>query len=302
MKRTVSYKIVAINENGSIDECQCECAVGMGPSAHCKHVCCLLLALLNFSSNGEIVSEETCTQRLQTFHHSKPYKGSPIKAHSLPLVNKKISSVQFDPRPAKYRNCANYNDFFRNVCLNHRGVSKFPISQLYRPSNVYTVASDHDYLEGHPEDRWLKDAYISHISEDTIKYIESSTTVIKDIKTSAILHGRKYESIALAKYESECGRGTRQCGIFVSSSHPYIGASPDAVIDDQTILEIKCPFVVRKQMITTKTVRFLKEKDGHVIQDNNYEYFTKYRDNYSVLMPKNASWLYKHFVTLKVFV
>ena len=315
MKRTVSYKIdVAINENGSVDECQCECAVGMGPSAHCKHVCCLLLALHNFSSNGEIVSEETCTQRLQTFHHSKPYKGSPIKANSLPLANKKGSEVQFDPRPEKYRNCAYYNDYFRNVCLNHRGVSKFPISQLYPPANVYAVASDHDYLEGHPEDRWLKDASISQISEDRVKYIESSTTgqsknkiwkqerckrltasnfgrickatnrtnfnnladsltVMKDIKTSAILHGRKYESIALAKYESECGRGTRQCGIFVSSSHPYIGASPDAVIDDQTLLEIKCPFVVRNQMITTKTVPFLKEKDGLLILDNNHDYF-----------------------------
>ncbi|CAC5390071.1 unnamed protein product [Mytilus coruscus] len=173
MKRTVSYKIdVAIDENGSLDECQCECAVGMGPNAHCKHVCCLLLALQNFSSSGEILSEETCTQRLQT---CKPYKGSPIKANSLPLTNKKGSEVQFDPRPAKYRNCANYNDFFRNVCLNRRGVSKFPISQLYPPANVYAVASDHDYLEGHPEDRWLKDANISHISENRIKCIESLT-------------------------------------------------------------------------------------------------------------------------------
>ncbi|CAC5402340.1 unnamed protein product [Mytilus coruscus] len=162
--------------------------------------------------------------------------------------------VAINENGTKYRNCANYNDYFRNVCLNHRGVSKFPISQLYPPANVYAVASDHDYLEGHPEDRWLKDANISIISEDRIKYIESSTTgqsknkiwkqerckrlqasnfgrvckatnrtnfnnladsltVMKDIKTSAILHGRKYESIALAKYESACGHGTRQCGI-----------------------------------------------------------------------------------------
>jgi hypothetical protein len=47
--------------------------------------------------NGEIITEETCTQGLQTFHHSKPYKGSPIKANSLPLTVKKGSDVQFDP-------------------------------------------------------------------------------------------------------------------------------------------------------------------------------------------------------------
>ena len=59
-KRAVTYK-VDIDENGSIDEWQCECAVGMGPNAHCKHVCCLLLALHNFSNNDEIITEETCT-------------------------------------------------------------------------------------------------------------------------------------------------------------------------------------------------------------------------------------------------
>lgn len=315
MKRAVTYKVdIAIDEHGSIDECQCECAVGMGPNAHCKHVCCLLLALHNFSMNGEIITEETCTQRLQTFHHSKPYKGSPIKANSLPLTVKKGSDVQFDPRPAKYRNSASYNDYFRNICLNHKGVSKFPIFQLYPPANMYAVASDHDYLQGHPAERWLKDANISHISEDEIKYIESSTTgqsknkmwkqerckrlqasnfgrickatertnfsnladaltVFKEIKTPAILHGQKYESIALAKYESEHGRGTRQCGIFVSKSHPFIGASPDAIIDGETVLEIKCPFVVRDQMIHTKTVPFLKEEDGHIFLDNNHDYF-----------------------------
>jgi hypothetical protein len=37
-------------------------------------------------------------------------------------------------------------------------------------------------------------------------------------------------------------------------SHPFIGVSPDGIIDGETVLEIKCPFVVRNQMIHTKTV------------------------------------------------
>jgi hypothetical protein len=33
MKKAVTYKVdIAIDEHGSIDECQCECAVGMGPN------------------------------------------------------------------------------------------------------------------------------------------------------------------------------------------------------------------------------------------------------------------------------
>jgi hypothetical protein len=49
MKRAVTYKVdIAIDEHGSIYECQCECAVGMGPNAHCKHVCCLLFGPSQF--------------------------------------------------------------------------------------------------------------------------------------------------------------------------------------------------------------------------------------------------------------
>jgi hypothetical protein len=32
-------------------------------------------------------------------------------------------------------------------------------------------------------------------------------------------------------------------------------------LDGETVLEIKCPLVVRNQMIHTKTVPFLKEED-----------------------------------------
>ena len=105
MTKTVTYEIdIAIDSDGCIIECQCECAAGMGPSAHCKHVCCMLLALHAFSDNGEILTEETCTQRLQTFHHSKAFKGSPIKASNLPLSKKKANDVVFDPRPENTEN------------------------------------------------------------------------------------------------------------------------------------------------------------------------------------------------------
>ena len=315
MKKTVTYKIdIAIDSDGCIIECQCECAAGMGPSAHCKHVCCMLLALHGFSSNGEILTEETCTQRLQTFHQSKAFKGSPIKASNLPLSKKKASDVIFDPRPAKYRKQDSYKDYFRNTCLNYKEISKFPVSQIFQPANLYAVASDHDYLEGHPEDRWLKENKISSITVDDIDNIDALTrgqsnnkfwqqercfrlqasnfgrickatertnfeslaeslTVVKDIKTPAIIHGRKYELIALAKYEDQKNRGTKQSGIRVSSSHPFIGASPDAIVDNELIVEVKCPYVARNEIITPKTVPFLLKTEDNLTLDRNHNYF-----------------------------
>ena len=83
MKKHVSYEVdVVIGERGAVLECQCECTVGKEPNAHCKHVRCLLFALTSMETSGDILTHTTCTQRLQTFHQCKPYKGSPQKVHS----------------------------------------------------------------------------------------------------------------------------------------------------------------------------------------------------------------------------
>lgn len=40
MKKAISYTIDAcLDVDGCVVECQCVCAVGMGPSSACKHVC-----------------------------------------------------------------------------------------------------------------------------------------------------------------------------------------------------------------------------------------------------------------------
>ncbi len=73
MKKNVSYVVdVVVNHHGVVKECQCECAVGTGPDAHCKHVQCLLYGLVQFGSKNEILTRQTCTQRLQTFHKRGP--------------------------------------------------------------------------------------------------------------------------------------------------------------------------------------------------------------------------------------
>lgn len=51
MKKSVSYKIdIVLKRNGDILESQCECAAGMGPNVHCKHVCTVLFACIIFAT------------------------------------------------------------------------------------------------------------------------------------------------------------------------------------------------------------------------------------------------------------
>jgi hypothetical protein len=177
MKKHVRYSVdIKIDNKGFILEAQCECAVGMGPEAHCKHVGTAMYGAVMFAKNKCIKTEETCTQRLQTFHHCKKFKGSPMKADSARFPGAdEFTTIDFDPRPEKYRGNFSYSDYFRNICLNFPGVSKMPIYQTFPPSNMHAVAHDHDYMELTPEDQYLKTAKISHICDSDIHHIETVT-------------------------------------------------------------------------------------------------------------------------------
>lgn len=82
------------------------------------------------------------------------------------------------------------------------------------------------------------------------------------LHTGPILRGKKYESVALEKFEGATGLKTAKCGLFVNREHPYLAASPDAVFGQTIPVEIKCPFVSRNKNIDTVTVPYLMQNDG----------------------------------------
>ncbi|XP_061176026.1 uncharacterized protein LOC133184977 [Saccostrea echinata] len=274
MKKSVSYKVdVCVDMDGCIVESQCECAVGMGPTAACKHVCVVLFSFQMFCKSGDIVTEETCTQNLQTFHHTKVYKGSPIKANDLPLAGE--VDVSYDPRPRAYRNMPGYPDTFRNVWLNHPNISNLAVSQIFPLANTIGLEKDHDYLSHPLSYIWLQNMNITNISDedivkleeqtrgqsksaiwrderrkrihssnfgrickatdktDFLKLAENLTKHMPEIRVPAILHGRCYESVAIKKFEEKFNVKTSKCGIFVSKLHPFIASSPDAILDQR---------------------------------------------------------------------
>lgn len=55
-------------------------------------------------------------------------------------------------------------------------------------------------------------------------------------------YGTKFESFAQADFEVETGLNVTETGFHISSDHPWLGASPDGLVDDESVLEIKCPF------------------------------------------------------------
>ncbi|XP_046143605.1 uncharacterized protein LOC114881203 [Osmia bicornis bicornis] len=54
-------------------------------------------------------------------------------------------------------------------------------------------------------------------------------------------YGRENEANALGQLETELGIQILPCGLFIDAVVPYLGATPDGLVDDDTIVEVKCP-------------------------------------------------------------
>ncbi len=174
-KTAVKYQTdIILDEHGVVIETQCECGAGRGPEAHCKHVALTLYALTHKDTG--IITKETCTQKLQTFHQAKPYSGSPVKAQNLMLRNggKFQNLKNFDPRPATFVKDPMYPYTFRNVVLN-APVENLPIRQLYSPANIRAIDHDHDYLKQAQKDYFLNDLGVKELNGQQRAALEKET-------------------------------------------------------------------------------------------------------------------------------
>lgn len=319
MSKSIVYIIdIEIGQDGNVLKCQCECAAGMGPFAHCKHVSTALYACACFKQHGSIKTEQTCTQRLQTFHRVKPHKGSPMKVVNLDMPGcDEVCNLPegFDPRPEEFRNHPGYKSWFQNVCLSFKGISKTPIYQTFPPANMTGFDIDHDYLQYQGSFECLQQLNVTKISEEEARILnmktadqalsnlwheerckrihssvfgrickmtertnpeklaESLVTKALRLRTSPILHGQKFEKVAVKKFEEITGQTVHPTGICVSLAHPYLASSPDGIIDEDTVVEVKCPYVARNSMITRQTVPYIRQNGTTFSLDTNHDYY-----------------------------
>jgi hypothetical protein len=99
-------------------------------------------------------------------------------------------------------------------------------------------------------------------------------------------------------FEEEFSMSVVSCGLFVHEEYSFLGASPDGLIDEDSIIEIKCPFSARdltaEEAVKSKIIKFcyidtenkirLKPNDSYMYQiqgqleitDRKYCYFFVY--------------------------
>ncbi|ELT88760.1 hypothetical protein CAPTEDRAFT_208191 [Capitella teleta] len=182
MKQIIYHVDVRINNGGSILETQCDCGVGMGLGARCKHVRVTMFAVTRQKEGIKLY--ETCTQQLQTFHKAKPFKGSPIK-----MEHQKLQKASFS--------------------------------------------------------------------------------------TEATSYGIVHEAEARKHFEVLSGLKVSVSGIRIHPQFPFLGCSPYDMVGQEDLLEIKCPFKAKNQVLTSDNVLCLTLDDKeelHLNQTHDYYY------------------------------
>ena len=303
-----------LDENGDVKETQCECAAGMGPTASCKHIQATMLALIDVSDGKNPLLELSSTDTLQSFHRPKKlHHGSPVKArdlsHKEALFDPRPTSLRnLSSYPDYVKNLT------VNFCSNFK--SNIPLLQTVSPANMYAYENDHHYMRDSPSEDFLKRLKVTRITPEEADEIEGSTvshgvswrserlnrmhssmfgrilrTVSAEAKsnlTKELLHDRqisskytnhgiKYEGTAIKKYEELMNDIVKPCGIVVCMDRPYLAATPDGLVGDDIVLEVKCPYTARDKVISPQTVPYLQIIDGKLRLAPTHDYYAQVR-------------------------
>ncbi|WAR12346.1 EXO-like protein [Mya arenaria] len=283
---TYSYKLKLCKENGEVLNSHCECPAGKGT---CKHLAAVLIMFSDFVSGNNPNVQMTCTEILQTFHKpKKQYSGTPLKAEDLP-GNKQTNEFQDPRPPAlrNCANYIDHvrNTVF-NYCSN---TSKdLPIRCIWGKADTQSAGRDHDYLPRSLLEQWVDNAkhispeQIVTIEQRTRSQADNHTwreqrlwrvtasrfgeickltarrnmnklcksfMTSSNLKSKPIILGKQYEETARKKFEAETGLTVQRCGLYICHQKPYLACTPDGVISDTSIIEIKCPYSGRDMFI-----------------------------------------------------
>lgn len=89
----------------------------------------------------------------------------------------------------------------------------------------------------------------------------------------ALSYGRQHEHDAIESLKLSLATDVRKCGFFVDKEMPYLGATPDGLVGDDGIVEIKCPsscqILTPEDAVTNKKFTFwVKDKKTQKISLN----------------------------------
>ncbi|XP_052788767.1 uncharacterized protein LOC128223530 [Mya arenaria] len=239
---------IAVSSENTVETGHCSCPAGNARS--CSHISAIIYAITLAWANG--VGGETCTDKQRAwgkeaaqvlshdtisdmvFDRPSPFQLQPCTEKT---ANKTNTDTDCPPRTEQFLDHSDLQDFVSNSTVaNIWGCKGTMLYKMLHAPEVKRDINEEILHQEHCENASFKGCF-------------------------ATPHGQKYEPVARAWYESVSGHKVRKSGIVVSLTEPYIAASPDGIIDERTIVEIKCPTRPLEDLISSGKYDVLLE-DG----------------------------------------
>ncbi|XP_029343469.1 uncharacterized protein LOC100570366 isoform X1 [Acyrthosiphon pisum] len=96
--------------------------------------------------------------------------------------------------------------------------------------------------------------------------------------SKSVQYGRDMEDEAKTKFEENFGYKIKKCGLFIDTQIPYLAASPDGIIGDTAIVEIKCPYAAKDteneiEAVSTGKLKYCSIKENKLVLSKNHIYY-----------------------------
>ncbi|XP_067207257.1 uncharacterized protein [Linepithema humile] len=128
------------------------------------------------------------------------------------------------------------------------------------------------------------------------------------IDTSAMQYGRDMEEVARIELAAKLKKKINPCGLFVDNEYPYLGASPDGLIDEDGLVEIKCPlsaenFTVDEAIQKLPLLKGIFDKKNTDNMNRNHRFFYQVQGQLNIAQRNYcifAIWTPKSLKTIRV--
>lgn len=98
---------------------------------------------------------------------------------------------------------------------------------------------------------------------------------------TSVAHGIENEKQALQQLELQENIHIQPCGLFIDKEYAFIGATPDGLVGEDSIVEIKCPITAFKTGI------------DRAIQENKIQLYKYNKKSNTRSINKNSNWYYQ---------
>lgn len=119
------------------------------------------------------------------------------------------------------------------------------------------------------------------VSKDTAPLVKNILYKSNISHVVSIAHGIENEQQALQKIEQQENVSIEPCGLFIDKDFPFIGATPDGLIGNDVLVEVKCPFAASKIGLTK------------AIEENKIQILKYNKKTRTTTINKRSNWFFQ---------